>query len=273
VRYLVDILTQSLFALKDNQLRTFLSILGIAIGIAAVMSVGTVSNGGHQLVFNELETFGLKTVWVFRDNNDRDPRRIVRKGTGIENDDLEAIRNAPRSLLRRITPLVFLREKPLVRACNRYNNGQVLGVGSEYIEINNDTLVHGRFLSPVDVQRNRNVAVIASEAQNNLFGKEVNPTGRELIVGRNRFTVIGVLAAKSRDFLSSIGSIGGQNDNARVLIPYTVMQQIQGSKEINVLQGETRDVSGTGAAVVQLSNILKRRHGEKFDYKVQTMVQ
>ena len=87
-----EICLQAIHALRDNRLRTILSILGITVGIAAVMLVGAVSEGGKHLIFSELETFGLKSIWIYRETDEKDPRKAVRSGTGIENEDYEASR-------------------------------------------------------------------------------------------------------------------------------------------------------------------------------------
>jgi len=70
---LTDRVGQAVAALRDNRLRTALSVLGIAIGIAAVMIVSTISRGGNHLVFSELQTFGLNSAWIYRDWDNDSP--------------------------------------------------------------------------------------------------------------------------------------------------------------------------------------------------------
>lgn len=272
--FYVDIARESLLALRDNLLRTVLSVLGIMVGIAAVMTVGAVSKGGHYIIFSELETFGLKSVWVYRDYEDKDPQRAVRTGTGIKNDDYAALRAAGSPAVRLITPIVYTwRRKMLVRYANQYAGAQVNGVGAEYLDINNDKLLYGRPFRKADITRNHQLAIIGTEVQNDLFGSLGNPVGRDIRIGERKFTVIGVLAAKSRDFLASIGSAGGQNANKRLLIPYTIFQQMTGTKEINLLQAEATSLDQANAAVSQIKRILERRHGHRFSYKSETMAQ
>ena len=106
LRFFLDRIGQAILALKDNRRRTLLSILGIAVGIAAVMAVGTVSKGGNFLVFSELETFGLNSVWVFRDRGDKDPHKRIREGSGIETADYQALAAGCCSLVRRVSAVV-----------------------------------------------------------------------------------------------------------------------------------------------------------------------
>jgi putative ABC transport system permease protein len=274
-RLMADICMESLLALRDNRLRTTLSILGITVGIAAVMTVGTVSKGGRYIIFSELETFGLRSLWVFRDRDDKDPRRSVRAGTGIENADFAAIRGSGCPAVQLITPLVFERvTRMLVRNGNRYAKAEVTGVGGDYLEINNDTLEYGRAIREEDINRNRRVAVVGTEVVKDLFGVSANPIGREIRVGDRKFTVIGVLTHKSRDFLASIGSAGGQNANNRLLLPYRLYQQMTGSlKEIDLFQAQAVSLEQADAAAARIKGVLKRRHGGRFAYKSETMAQ
>jgi putative ABC transport system permease protein len=274
LHFLLDIMRESFLALRDNLLRTVLSVLGIMVGIAAVMTVGAVSKGGHYIIFSELETFGLKSVWVYRDYEDKDPQRAVRSGTGIENADYTAVRAAGCPGVRLVTPIVYTwRKKMLVRCGNQYAGAQVNGVDAEYLDINNDTLLYGRPFREADITRNHQLAIIGSEVQNDLFGSLGNPVGRDIRIGERKFTVIGVLAAKSRDFLASIGSAGGQDANNRLLIPYKLFQQMTGEREINLLQAEATSIADADAAVSQIKRILGRRHGDRFSYKSETLAQ
>jgi len=273
-RYVIDIAMEALLALKDNRLRTILSILGIAVGIAAVMTVGAVSKGGHFFIFSELQTFGLKSVWVFRDYADKDPHRSIRAGTGIDNADYTTIRDAGCSAVHLLSPIVRARSrKLLIRFGNRYASGQLLGVGVDYIGINNDTLLYGRKFRSEDITHNHQVVIIGTEVVDDLFGAQTNPIGRDIRIGDKKFTILGVLAPKNRDFLASIGSAGGQNANNRLLLPYPLFQEMINFKEIPVLQAEATTFAQANTAVSQIEGILKHRHGDRYTYKSETMSQ
>ena len=267
---LAGLLGQSLLALRDNRLRTVLSILGIAVGIAAVMAVGAISQGGHYLIFSELETFGLKSVWVYKNNTEKDPRRAVRSGSGIDNDDYIALRDCC-SAAARISPMVVSPERQIIRVGDRYSNAHIEGVGAEFSQINNDKLALGRTISADDEARRRYVVVIAPQVQEDLFGKQQNPIGNEIRIGNEKFTVIGLLQAKNRDFLASIGSSGGQDANNRLQIPYLIYQQIIGKKEISFIQAEAVSLELAEAATQQIKNILQRRHRGQYVYKSEAM--
>jgi len=269
--FLSDRVVQSFYALRDNRLRSILSIVGIAVGIAAVMAVGTVSKGGSYLVFSELETFGLNSVWVYRDRNDKDPHRLVRPGSGIDNYDYLAIHNCC-DAVDKISPVIFShRERMIIQTHNRYSNAQLYGVNRDYLAINNDKVSSGRPFRAHDIERNRAVAIIGPTVSTDLFGEHVNPIGEEIRIGLRRFTIIGLLDGKSRDFLASIGSAGGQDANNRILIPYGLMQQMRGDKQINFFHIKAASLDAAPRAAKQVIRVLDRRNGNNYSYTSETM--
>jgi len=98
---------QALQALNVHRRRAALSVLGITIGIAAVMAVGAISRGGNHLIYRELETFGLNSVWLYRNWNTQDVSLREKRGTGIDNDDFDSLVSDKQALgIRNITPIV-----------------------------------------------------------------------------------------------------------------------------------------------------------------------
>ena len=134
-------------------------------------------------------------------------------------------------------------------------------------------LQKGRALREEDIAKNRPVAIIGPDVHQDLFKSDVEPVGQSIRIGDRSVIVIGLLVEKNRDFLASIGSAGGNDENSRILLPYTYFQEIFGKNEINVLQAETSGLADADAAVYQIKDLLKHRHGERFSYKSQTMAQ
>jgi len=166
VRRWLDTLRQALEALGDHRLRTALSVLGITIGIAAVIAVGTISKGGNHVVFSELETFGLNSVWVYRDWNAEPPGKRRREGSGIDAADYRAVRGEATALrLSRLTPIVYLRDERDLRRGNRAARAETIGVDADYTAIVNDTVVAGRALNARDVAAAHAVARAAGSTR------------------------------------------------------------------------------------------------------------
>ncbi|MBG7620564.1 ABC transporter permease [Herbaspirillum sp. AP02] len=271
-RFCKDGLVQAGISLQDNRLRSVLSILGVAVGVAAVMAVGTISEGGRRLIFDELETFGLRSVWVFRLNQEKKPDTTQRQGTGFDNSDLDLMEKHCCNDVRRLSPVIQVRERQwLVRAASAYSNAQVIGVNSHYLAINNDRLSSGRFFLPDDIVKRHGVAVIGPTVAADLFGSSSNPVGKALRIGERRYTVIGLTERKSRDFLASIGSAGGQDSNNQILLPYTTLQQQLGSKIIHFVQAEAIALERADAAAAELVSFFERAHQHRYAYQSDTM--
>lgn len=273
----LDALEEATLSMRDYKLRSLLSVLGIAIGIAAVILIGTISKGGRQFVFDELQTFGLRSVWIFRDQNIVDPMRATRKGSGIEAEDVDALlANRCCNGLARVTPLIYGAQagdgtRLLAKHADRYSQPKIEGVGVSYLAINNDELALGRSFKEQDISRRMPVVIIGAQIVADLFGDSARIIGQQVLLGEHSYEVIGVLKAKDRTFLSSIGSGGGQNVNSRVLLPWTVAQQLLGRTDIDVLQGETAEGANAQLVGAQMATTLRQRHRGNFEYRYESM--
>ncbi|KPJ95677.1 MAG: hypothetical protein AMJ53_02220 [Gammaproteobacteria bacterium SG8_11] len=266
-----DVFIQAFYSLSDNRLRTVLSILGIAIGIAAVMAVGSVIQNAREYIFAEFQTYGLKTIWIYRDWEDDNENRIVRRGSGIDNDDFEAIQRGCCSAVQRVTPVVYSEKYSInVNAGNDFYEAPVEGVGLEYLNINNDQILVGRNFSRNDIQQRKEVAIIGLKAAEELFGKNSSYINKSFRLFKKKYTVIGVLADKNREIISQLG-IDNYDINGRVLIPYSVYQSILGSKDIHTLQVEAVSMDKTHEASQQIDDFLQRSHGGRYKYTIETM--
>jgi putative ABC transport system permease protein len=265
-------LHQALSAAADNKLRSILSILGVTLGIAAVIVVSTISKGGRAMVYSELETFGLKSVWIYRDRRDSDPGKTVRQGTGIDSDDYMAIGVDCCPAAARMSPVVIADNAPLVRVGDKYSRSKILGVNEEYLKIKNDELVSGRPFRAEDITQRKYVAIIGNDVKEKLFTAREDPIGKSIRIGKRKFVVIGALKNKSRDFLDAIGSAGGKNENGRTLVPFTSYQKMLGvGDRVDWLEGESKAVDGGESMSEQIKKLLSRRHGGRFEYGSGTM--
>ena len=275
LRYAFDIVGQSVSALRDNRLRTALSMSGIAIGVTAVMAISTVSKGGRDSIFAELETFGLRSVWVFRDYQDKNPFRNVRKGSGIDTSDVHAIDLDCCPSVARLSPVVNGpgSRSQLIRSGSQFARASLRGVGISYAAINNDHFTLGRNFRQDEELRRRYVAIIGADVHRDLFGENRDPIGRDIRVGSHRFLVVGVLQRKDRGFLASIGAGGRSNENNQILIPYTTYQQMLGTRDVSFIQAEASTLAAADAAAREIITTLARRQHARFEYRSDTMAQ
>ena len=260
-------------ALRDNRRRTLMSVLGISIGIIAVIIVGTISKGGNFLIFSELETFGLKSVWIYRDYNEKDPNQRQRKGSGISKHDYQLLTQNCCRALQRISPIVNLRQDNIIHASNHYSNAEIMGIDTSFIQIANEHLLKGRAFRKQDVKSRRGFAVIGLTSAKDLFGSNENShsiIGKQFSIGRHKVIVIGVLKEKNREFLSSIGSAGNDVNN-RILLPYTFVQKINANQSIDYLRAQAVSRDQADLAASQIIRFLSHLNAKKYNYKKQTM--
>lgn len=273
-RQLGSTMQQALMSLGDNRLRTFLSIMGVAIGIAAVMTIGAIGKGGRELVFRELETFGLRSFWIWRSDKDSNPNRIGRTGTGITSSDIQDLQNPNRSCcktMQGLSPLVHMPDRrALVNVGSRYSSATVQGVGEKYFAINNDDLASGIGFSDADMESRQQVAVIGSEPAQDLFGDPGAGVGKEIRINGIKYRVSGVLKPKSRDFLASIGSVG-QGVNNRILLPYTTLQKRLLTENVGTLQGESQSFEEAESTAKEVIAFLQQKHNNRYAYQTENM--
>lgn len=268
----LDVLDQALRALAAHRLRTTLSVLGITIGIAAVMAVATVSRGGNYLVYAELETFGLRSAWVYRDWNATPPDQPRRTGSGIDADDVKAIEARAISLgVTRLTPQVSLDERPVISRGNRVTDAELSGVGLEHTDIVDDRIFDGRPFHHSDFERRYPVALLAPDVVRRLFPAGVQAIGKTFRIDGRRFRVIGLLEGKSRDFLASIGASDGQAVNDRILVPWTTLLTMRADDDVDTLQIEVADANDAERTTDAVRSLLARRHRGNYVYEGETM--
>jgi len=267
-----DSLEQAKLSLADNKVRTIMSIIGVAVGIAAVMIVGIISQSGRNYIFAELETYGLRTLWVNRDWENNNPFESVREGSGINNDDLSALKGACCPALERLSPVVYPEEWLVpVRQGNNFSNASVEGIDSDYLLINNDHLLMGRNFREDEIRYKRPVAIIGSVTSEKLFGKHRSPLGKSIRLGDLRLTVIGVLQKKDRSLLSAVGAAENYDINERVLISYLLYQQYIGSKDIQQIIGQATSLNQIEVALQQITRTLSRRNNHHYRYRSDSM--
>lgn len=266
--------TEAFEALADNRLRSALSLLGVTIGIASVIVVSSMASSGREMVFRELETFGLRTFWVFRTFSSDDRLEKDAVGSGITTTDYKQMQRRAAPAVGRLSPVVEIPgEKLLAEKNGKTARVRLQGVNQDFDRINGDTLAAGRFLSAEDIAGRMPVAVIGAGVATKLFlesGTEV--IGQKFSLGDNWFVVVGVLQEKSRDLITSLGAARSEETSARILIPYTTRQKMAGNSDIvSFVQGQAIDLNRADEAIEQVKDVLTTRHGNTFRYKGESM--
>jgi ABC-type antimicrobial peptide transport system permease subunit len=168
-----------------------------------------------------------------------------------------------------VSPQVYWAEQKPVRIDGVNYLPNLEGVGVEYLAINNDQLEEGRNLTNNDIERRHPVAIIGPTAAEDMYGKS-NPMGKTFRYFGQKYTVIGVLKRKTRDIIQQVKA-DTYDPNKRILIPFTNLQAILGSKDIHTLLGEAESLEASVDAMEQVKNALERRYSGRFNYKTENM--
>ena len=239
-----------------HKLRSFLTILGIVIGVAAVISLMSIGKGASAEILSRIEGIGSDLITISPGSSTFGG---VRSATGsvrtLTQEDAIAIQEHV-AYISMVAPIYSTSLQLVVGGEN--TNSQVTGVPPEYQEIRDLEVSLGTFFSDYDYQRAAKVVVLGSEVKEELFG-DTDPIGQQIRMGRNIVRVIGVLESKA-------GIMGSSPDNA-ILVPLTAMQQMvaqprtsQGGRIVSSIVLTVSDEEQTDYVVEGVTNLLRDRH-------------
>ena len=252
-------------SLIANKMRSILTMLGIIIGVAAVIALVSIGNGVKQDIQNSISSLGSNLLMVMP-GAPRTPG--VRPSAGsmksLKVSDYEAISKLDG--VKAASPMT--NGSYVVIYQNKNWTTSVSGVSYNYLDVNNWSMKSGRFLSEKNVQNRERVAVVGKTVVKNLFGDE-DPIGAEIRVKNIPFRIIGVLNSKGS------GAMGNDQDDM-VVIPYTTaMERVEGVDYLRMIYVVGKDENGIDRLQSDIENLLRVRHGIKDtnldDFNIQNM--
>jgi len=220
-----DLVQESIDSLKSNKLRTGLTILGIIIGIAAVISMISLGEGSKVSIQKSIESLGSNNLIVFP-GIVQPGRGFVSSGRGeaqvLKKDDVEEIKKIDNIVA--ISPEVQRRFQVIAETGNNRNT-TILGVNIDFFTVRNMEIENGNLFTDEQIRSYSKLAILGNQIAKDLFG-DIDPIGKKIKIRNLTFIVIGVLKAK--------GSTGFVSYDDFVIIPYTVMQkQLAGTEYFN----------------------------------------
>jgi len=262
-----EALTLALGSLRAHKLRSFLTTLGIVIGVSSVIAVVAIINGLDGYIADEVLSMGTGSFSVQTRPaviTSMDQFLLAMRRRQLTVADAEAVQ-AGCSACSEVGANLNISRTVSWRGLD-HDAVQVIGATESYARIGGaPDLVAGRPLLPQDLERNRRVAVIGDDVRQAFF-QNLDPIGHEIQVDRQRFLVIGVAEASGTMF-------GTSRDNF-IWIPITTFQAIYGSRRSVTIQAEAQDLGALGAAVEQVRLALRtRRHlsyGDADDFEIET---
>ncbi|HEY6189413.1 MAG TPA: ABC transporter permease [Pyrinomonadaceae bacterium] len=255
-------------ALVRNKMRAALTMLGIIIGVAAVIAMVSIGQGAQASVQAQIESMGTNLLFVSAGAQNQGG---VRSGAGdsgtntLTVEDLEAIRREVPSVAM-VTPTINARSQLVFG--NQNWNTSVQGVSEQYPEVRKWTVGSGSFFTEADVRTAARVIVLGQTIADNLFPGE-DPIGQSVRVMNLPFRVVGVMARKGQD-------PQGRDQDDTAFAPYTAVQKkLLGNTRVQVAYVSAVSQDATYTAQTQITELLRQRHklsaNEPSDFSVRNM--
>jgi putative ABC transport system permease protein len=240
----------ALKALNRNKMRTVLTMLGMIIGVGAVITMVGLGKGAQTTIEEQVKAGGTNLINV---NSGNFSQGGVRQGQGMSNtltpDDAEAIREVPG--VQYVSAQVNSRGQ--IIAANQNWSSQIQGVDVDFPHIKNWPTKYGSFFGTADVSAAAKVCVLGVTVAETLFGPDTDPTGQIIRIRNMPFRITGVMSSKGV-------SGSGQDQDDSVFVPYTTVQKkMQGIQHINsvMVSAETAD---TLPVADSIREVLRTRH-------------
>lgn len=247
-----EIISTAIEALGLQKTRTALAILGIVIGIAAVISLVSIGQSAQKSVENQISSLGSNLLTINPGAQSTGNVRSASSTTTLTYEDALAIeKNTAITTVNKVSPEVSSRAQLSYSSNN--TNSQVIGVNSNYSSVHNIKLGEGVFISDRDVEGQTKVTVIGPQVATDLFGTSTNALGKIIKIDRIPFTIIGITEAK--------GGTGFQNPDSMVLVPISTAQKtLFGLNYLTAISIEAKDKNGLTQTQDQVGYFLMARH-------------
>lgn len=230
----------ALDGISSNLLRTFLTVLGISIGVAAVISLMGIGEGARKSIVSQFESLG-ENVIVIKSNADN-----------ITFDAEEANRMPSRITgIQYATPVVYTKDTP-IRWRRDESKMNIVGVNEQYPEIKDHKVLSGNFFTSLHVKQRSPVAVLGYNVANNLLNGR-SPVGQTIKIDGINYRIVGVLTEKGKD--------KGDGIDDKIVIPYTSALKISNTKDILEMWAKSNSAEDAELAMVQLGRIYQRKVG------------
>ena len=247
---LFEAFKMSLLAMRAHKMRTLLTMLGIIIGIASVVSVVGLGKGSQEQILSNISSLGTNTITVTDGYPYGDPRRQY-NDDNLTPQDAQAVADQPYVLS--VSPQ--LNSNMNVRYRNVQEAASISGVGKDYLDVSGEKLALGQGFDEQSILRRTQDIIIDNNANKTFFPDNANPIGEVLLIGSVPGRVIGVLEPNDSGF--SRGA-----DSPTLYMPYTtMMSRLIGSAYIESFVALIDNNISSSAAESAISELMKSRHG------------
>ncbi|MCZ4222803.1 ABC transporter permease [Pedobacter rhodius] len=267
---ITNLLRLAFLALQRNKLRSFLTMLGIIIGVAAVIAMMAIGEGSKQSIRSSLSGMGSNTITIMPQSNE--PGGVRLQGSSIQTlkmEDITAIEKLQSKNINGLSPVVSTSGQAIKGAYNWPTT--ITGVSPDYLNIRQLKLKDGILFSERDVKSFAKVCILGQTVIDNLFPDGSNPIGQIIRFKSIPFQVIGVLEPKGQ-------SNFGQDQDDIVVAPYTTVQKrITATNYLQSIYASATSEATSDAATTEISAAVRESHrltpAESDDFQVRTQAE
>ncbi len=267
-----NILHLSIRNLRANPLRSFLTMLGLIIGVGSVVLIVSIGSGAQSLILSQVSKLGGNLIGILPGASDSKGPPAAVFGIQVKtlvNDDIKALQNDPRT--NHIVALAgYARGTATIASRTQEKRaGAYLGVSATYPQVENITLSSGRFFNSFEEIGVARVAVLGSEMADELFAG-VDPVGQTIRIKRENFKVIGLLTER--------GTVAFSNQDNQVFIPLLTAQKILlGINHLSLVRAKIDDSKNLPLVLEGIKDVLREQHNlngrDEDDFSVRTAEQ
>jgi len=246
---MLETLRVALTSIRGNLFRAALTMLGVIIGVAAVITMLALGTGAQRAVEEQLEALGANVITVT--TGMRFAQGVAREQQVLTTDDAEAVRDDARNVAA-VSPEQNSRQQ--VKLGNRNLNLSVIGTAPQHPEVNGYTMQAGRMFTAIDDASHRRVAVLGGEVPELLQTTADALVGHTLMIKAMPFEVIGVYAKK--------GAVGFGNPDDDVFIPISTSRyRVTGDDKVQSIAVQVAPGIELAQAMVEIERVIRREHG------------
>lgn len=223
----------------SKPLRTFLTILGVSIGVASVVSLMGIGEGARKAVVEQFESLGTNVIKIVAHD------KSVEFKAEFADELVERVDG-----LNMVSPVT--QTKAVMKWKRTRTNNEIIGVNEKFLEIRDHKMLTGHFFNKLHVNQRSSVAVLGYNVARTLLNGR-DPVGRSISLNGQNYRIIGVLSQK--------GDGNADNIDDKIIIPYTSAQKISQKRTNEEIWGKAESKEYTDLVVVQLGRIFKRKLG------------
>ncbi len=257
----------ALKALNNNKMRCFLTMLGVIIGVGAVIAMLAIGQGSKNSIKAQISEMGSNMIMIF-------PGAERRGGVRQSSEDMQTLKPADyEAIVNQATTIAHI--TPTVNGSGQWINGnnnypsQAQGVNTQFLDIRQRKVAKGEMFTEEDVKTAAKVCVLGQTLVDNLFPDGTDPIGKIVRFGKIPMTVIGVLEEKGYNTM-------GQDQDDLALVPYTtVMKRVLATDYLQGIQASAIDEEMTEQTIEEITEILRTQHklrdGEDNNFTIRSM--